>query len=446
MRKSSKWILFVFFDLALVLVVVVGPIDRTPLKDQSFYSEMIAKFDTLKLSNYAGSDSLKIGWSKKSITPDYSMPMAGYKPRDAFESVHDSLYARVVSLDHGGAVIYFISLDLLIFPSDLRKAIELQMPNRQKPSFLYLSATHTHNGVGGWDNSIGAGFAIGNFDKGWIQSTASIIIDAMNHSVTNLISGSLYYREWDATQFVANRLSKTGSVDGIIRGIEIVREDNSKALILSYSGHPTSISKEMMVLSGDYPAELMKKLDSDHYDFSLFMAGMMGSHTITNIDGDSFELCENIGDSLSDIISRGGVRHQVSPQVIKAGSFKIPHGPSQLRIGKNWKIRDWVFTWLFGSLEGSLSFVEIGDLLMIGTPCDFSGELFSDSGLAEFAAQRNKRLMITSFNGEYTGYITDDKHYDTQAKEEVRALNWVGPYFGQYYIEMIEKIILKSSE
>ncbi|NJN41537.1 MAG: hypothetical protein HC811_04140 [Flammeovirgaceae bacterium] len=110
------------------------------------------------------------------------------------------------------------------------------------------------------------------------------------------------------------------------------------------------------------------------------------------------------------------------------------------------EIRDWVFSAVSQPLQGELSVVSIGDVLLIGTPCDFSGELFVESGLSEFASSHNKKLIITSFNGGYTGYITYDKHYDTQSRDEVRIMNWVGPYFGSYYTDMIEKVIVRSWE
>ena len=53
--------------------------------------------------------------------------------------------------------------------------------------------------------------------------------------------------------------------------------------------------------------------------------------------------------------------------------------------------------------------MEIGDLALVGTPCDFSGELVE--GIQKSCA-KNREVMITSFNGQYIGYITADKHYE----------------------------------
>jgi hypothetical protein len=82
---------------------------------------------------------------------------------------------------------------------------------------------------------------------------------------------------------------------------------------------------------------------------------------------------------------------------------------------------------------------------MIGTPCDFSGEIFVRNNLGEFATKHNRHLMITSFNGNYVGYITYDGHYDSIKNAETREMNWVGPYFGEYFSTMIKKVIEKDT-
>ena len=82
--------------------------------------------------------------------------------------------------------------------------------------------------------------------------------------------------------------------------------------------------------------------------------------------------------------------------------------------------------------------LQLGNILLIGTPCDFSGELAVP--LYEFARQRGLELIITSFNGGYIGYITDDKWYDLE-KYETKTMNWYGPGNGRYFTEIIKKLI-----
>ena len=122
----------------------------------------------------------------------------------------------------------------------------------------------------------------------------------------------------------------------------------------------------------------------------------------------------------------------------------ITFGPAQLRIGKDWKVRNWAFRSVLGGLEGELTYLRIGNILMIGTPCDFSGEISVNEKLSEYAKSKGLNLIITSFNGNYVGYITHDGHYDSINRTEIREMNWVGPYYGQYFAEMINRLVDKS--
>ena len=444
MRKFGKWSLFILIDLIILALLVAGPIDRTKLEDQPFYQSMMKELDTLSFSEQ-GSDSARVGWHRVSITPDQSMPMAGYRPRDSFDLVHDSLFARVITIENNSSNIYLISVDLLLFPPALKEKLEEKLASKGKPFFLFLSATHTHNGVGGWDDSLLGNFAVGNFDEDWINHTANKIAEAIKHAAANSLNGKIFYKEWNASHYVSNRLATGASTDGTLRGLEFEKKNGEKALLITYSGHPTSISKSKKELSGDYPAAFVNKLELTDYDFAMFMAGMVGSHQIANVEGTDYELCENISSVLTESLSTVVKSEELAPD-IKTFSTHILHGPSQLRIGKDWKIRDWVFNLVSQPLKGELNVVAIGDVLLIGTPCDFSGEIFVESGLEKFASKNNRNLMITSFNGGYTGYITHDAHYNTQSRDEVRVLNWVGPYYGSYYTDMIERIILMSCE
>ncbi len=75
---------------------------------------------------------------------------------------------------------------------------------------------------------------------------------------------------------------------------------------------------------------------------------------------------------------------------------------------------------------------------MLGTPCDFSGELVRD--FETISQKKGINLMITSFNGGYVGYITPDVYYDLKSYE-TRDMNWFGPYNAAYFEEVMQALI-----
>src|SRR6478609_9063825 len=112
MRQFLKGLVYLIVLISAFVFCAVGFVDRTPLYEQSFYHDMMRELDTIHFKT-SQKQKIKMGWGKFNITPAYDMPMAGYKPRDHFESVHDSLYARIIAIDNGTPV-FIVSVDLLL--------------------------------------------------------------------------------------------------------------------------------------------------------------------------------------------------------------------------------------------------------------------------------------------------------------------------------------------
>ena len=416
---------------------MVGAIDRTPLHEQDFYNDMMAKLDTTRIDAH-GASQLKTGWAKVSITPSKPMPMAGYIPRDHFDIVHDSLFARIIVIENESFRAAMVNVDLLIFPPLLRDKIREKLNDN---TFLYLSATHTHSGVGGWDPSIGGRLITGKFSEAYVDDVATRIVSAIKNIKPEL--SSYQYFEADATDLVENRVNyDSGKVDGIIRGIKLFRSDSANAILFTFSAHATSIKSERLELSADYPGKVIQLLEKQR-TFPMFMSGMVGSHRFRWSPKENYEYINEISPVVTERINHANEDSARLNPLIRSQRFPIEFGPAQARIDKNWKINNWTFRLLFGKLKGELTYLEIGNVVFIGTPCDFSGEIYTIDSLGNYALKHGKHLIITSFNGDYDGYITYDKHYEESSKEEINALNWVGPYYGEYFSDMIKKIVAK---
>jgi neutral ceramidase len=437
-KKILRGLLYFVAALILLVAAMIGSIDRTPLKEQEFYSEMMTRLDTTRLIEHPLT-ALKSGWAKVNITPSGQSPIAGYVPRDHYDTVHDSLYARIILLDNGSFRCAMINVDLLIFPPALRD--KLQEKLKSENIFLYLSATHTHNGAGGWDNSLGGRLITGKYSEAWLDSISTDIVDGVRNIKT--VESSIGYFETDGADLVENRVdADSGKIDGMIRGFRLVRSDDKKAILFTYAAHATSIQKEMLDLSADYPGRTVSMLE-EKYDFGMFMSGMVGSTRFKFTQYINYQFIDIVSTTLVEKIEAGRFDSLSNQTVIRNAIVPVEFGPSQLRIGKNWKLNNWAFKILLRKLKGDLTYLEVGNMIFIGTPCDFSGEIYVMDSLDALAASKGKQLIITSFNGDYDGYITYDKHYDQSSKEEINALNWVGPYYGTYFTEVISTLLDK---
>src|SRR5688572_457845 len=119
----------------------------------------------------------------------------------------------------------------------------------------------------------------------------------------------------------------------------------------------------------------------------MYMGGMVGSHSFNKFEERDFELIEKEVSLLSERFNSRIEAQKIDSLSISTAHIPIALGPSQLRIAKDWKVRDWVLDATLGELEGELTYFKIGDIIMIGTPCDFSGEIYARDQLEGLATQ-----------------------------------------------------------
>jgi hypothetical protein len=426
--------------LMILALLIFSPIDHTPLEQQAFYRQSKFTLDTLELVEVRPTNATKVGWASVNITPDYPMPMAGYRLRERYESVHDSLYANVLVIDNGTASVGIISVDLLMFPSGILK--KLQPLVRNDFDFLHVGATHTHNSVGGWEESWGGQLVEGDYDSAWVNATVRKIYTALLEAKATRLPAHIAYGESNASALVANRLMPSPLTDGKLRSIRIARSDSSTGLLYTFSAHANIINKKSTALSADYPGEVNRLLKQQGYTFSMYMAGMVASHRTKYLN--DYNPMKDF--TLMDLYSKEVTRRLLYTRykaiedsaTIRMATMPVTFGPSQLRIANDWRVRPWVFNIAFDPLQGNLTLLTMGSIRLVGTPCDFSGEIYN-----QYFSDQTDPLLITSFNGGYVGYITEDSKYTKSTRTEVRNMNWVGPYHGQYFAELIQELLRK---
>jgi neutral ceramidase len=110
---------------------------------------------------------------------------------------------------------------------------------------------------------------------------------------------------------------------------------------------------------------------------------------------------------------------------------------AQVKITENWCVRPWLFESLFGDFQPYITALRVGNIVLLGTPCDYSGELTGP--VDAIGKKHNLHPVITSFNGHYIGYITRDDHYDRN-HYETRLMNWYGYGNGQYLADCLTRL------
>lgn len=445
MKKIFKILGVIAILLLATVALLITSIDRTPYQETDYYKDWKRSIAEKKfLAKKTRTDSLYVGWSKVNITPTSPTPMAGYGKRkgELYTSVHDSIYVRTICVKVAEQSQFLISIDMLIVPPSVTELVKDQASDIGIPfENIYLSATHSHNSIGGWYNTLVGKLFAGPYDPAIEQMVAKAVVESISKAGQNLKPASIKYEENLDRNDIYNRLVREkGTIDPVIRSLKFMTASDS-IILTTYAAHSTVIDASTMELSRDYPGMLVDELEKDGYAFASFMAGAVGSMGPREADGETdFEQISTLGNSVAIEINSKAEKASISSRMVTVSNFYnlLPLRKPSPKISPNWALRPWVFRWLFGDYPPYLKATKIGNTLMIGMPCDFSGELMSE--LDNYATSKGLNLIITSFNGAYAGYITADKYFDMENYETV-TMSWYGPYNGAYFSEAARDII-----
>jgi neutral ceramidase len=445
---------FVLKTLGIILLLVilfvaasVVPVDRTLPEEQPFYKVMAERLDSLQ--NYPIARATKgfsIGFAKVNLTPSMKTATAGYGNRKGklFTTVHDSLYVRAIVIDNGVQRVAIVSADLLIIPPTVTALLATELPAIGfSLNNTYLGAIHTHNSIGNWGEGA-TRFIYGAYNDSIVHFITSRITTAIAHASKNMLPSKIKAGEIPVGSAVRNRLDgENGKVDSLLRVVEAHRSDSSKLLLMSYTAHATCLYSKDLELSRDYPGKLVDEVESNGYAFSMFLAGAVASHG-TGAPEYGWSCIDWMADQITTkFLTDKSLLRDVNDSSLVMVRIPLALGNPQVKVFKDWRIRPWLFRTAFGEYPAHLTALRFGDLVMLGTPCDFSGEL--THALDSVAAQAKLHTMVTSFNGGYIGYITVDQYYDRN-HYETRLMNWYGRGNGSYLSFCLRKLIEAVSD
>lgn len=444
-KKVLRIVLFAFLTLVGLLLLFVAfsvaPVDRTPAKEFSAYQEtreLLKRLDTAKV--LSGAKQFSVGFAKVNLTPSHRTALAGYGNRRGkrFTTVYDSIYVRALVVDNGIQKVAIVSADLIIIPPTVTRLLETKLATIGfNLNNTYLGATHTHNSIGNWGEGA-ARFIYGSYEDSVVHFIADKIVGAIDQASHNLVTAEIKAGAIPVPKAVDNRVIDGGPEDSLLRVMEIHRSDSSKLLLMSYTAHATCLFSRDLELSRDYPGKLVDTLEAQGYDFAMFLAGAVGSHGC-----DPPEYGKSCIDWMAGEISNQFLLQKNNLRAVNDSTLMMVRVPlrlsdPQVKISPGWKVRSWLFRSAFGEYPVFLTALRIGDVVLLGTPCDFSGEL--SPSLDSLGAQNGLLPVVTSFNGGYIGYVTPVYRYD-EIHTETQFMNWYAPGTGEYIEECLEELM-----
>jgi len=441
LRFIAKLIAILIVAIIVFIAISVIPIDKTLPQEQDFYDAMqhhVHALDTVSIPDV--SSGFSAGYGKVNITPPRPMSMAGSGLRKLrYEGVHDSIYVRCVVIGNDVRKAAIVSLDMLLVPPEVTAALNAALSGTGfSLDNTYLSATHTHSSIGNWGKRLSGYLYSGPYDQELVDDLVASIAASIKMADESKLPAQLLVGQIPVPDMLYNRVAReAGTLDSMLRVIEI-RRPTDTLLIASFTGHATCDASGSRYISRDYPGVFTDVLEQNGYTFAMFMAGAVGSHGCKSATR-GMETVRSVGTRLANIfLSERNALQPLQDSSLAMTRTPLELGEPQFKVSKGLRIRPYLFRAAFGTSSPELTALRIGNVILLGTPCDFSGELMPP---IDSAAEANgMQALVTSFNGAYIGYITADQWYDVD-HYETRLMNWYGPGNGAYVAESLVAII-----
>ena len=436
--------------LAAAFVAVVGPWPTysSHFAGSGYASATFARVDRMSPGACVG--PLRAGAAAVDITPPVGEPMAGYGAREpkASRGILDRLHAKAVSLTNGLKCVTIVGGDVLLISPGLREAIlaRVGLPREE----VYFTATHTHTGPGGYSPRWPYRPVLGRYDEKILRRLAGAFAEAVRRSRANMAAARVRYvqvrddPELDSLLF--NRLLNSPG-KGSLSGLYLLRRDGRPlACVVVLGAHPTNLERQDRRISGDYPGAVQRAIERATGAVALFAQGGVGSMRLAierTRDAGAFTAA---GGKIAAVAAAGfgerGPAGQAAATVeLAAAIVPVDLPPQQYRISEHWRLSP-IACGLLHDRRTYVHVLRINEAVFLGMPGDMSGELADE--LERWSDGRPLSPVVTSFNGDYIGYLVPQRHYGT-GNYEVRKTNLFGPWCGAYFWELSRRIMKRMA-
>jgi hypothetical protein len=399
---------------------------------------------------------LRAGFSRVKLTPTLgatrtvpergefiSLPLAGFGNRKGkpAEGVHDDVWVKALAFAVGGKTGVVVCADALIVPREVTELArqKLTAETGLQREHVYFAATHTHCSLGGWgEGPVGEAFA-GPFQPAVRIWFAQQLATAAALALQDLTPASLGSDSFSAPHLLRNRLvGDRGQIDPEFALLVVKQADGDTAVLGSYSAHATILGGGTMQFSAEYPGAWARAVEQATGGLALFAAGGVGSHSPKPPQG-GFAGVSQMGAALAtETLGRLAtmtLTNQVRFGVLGA-NLDLPE--LQARVTDGVRLRPWLAAKLLPvGTRTLLQGFRFNDAVWLSTPCDFSGELALE--LKAEARARGQRLQVTSFNGDYVGYVIPAKYYHLGGYEP-QTMSFFGPQLPDLFMATLRQL------
>ncbi|MCK0144815.1 neutral/alkaline non-lysosomal ceramidase N-terminal domain-containing protein [Arenibacter sp. F26102] len=453
MGKWLRTLVKIFGALILLLILLfflaTSTIDTSPYFETQYYRNTIENIEEAVKNKTEAKGSLLAGFSRINITPKIvsgipdpkkgefnTIKMAGYGDGKIATGVHDSLFAKAIAIDVNNESIVLINADLVAIPEDVVTKVTEILRGKITRKQLFFGATHTHSSIGNcMPGYVGKSFG-GEYQPevvAWLaQNFSDLILKALaDKQPAQFSSGYI-----KVPHLVRNRIiGESGRLNDKLDLLSFIQENGRRASIGVFSAHATVIGTDNEQYTGDYPGYFQRHLEKNGVDLALFFAGTVGSHSNKGI-GKKFDKAKYIGETLADSaqVAMNKMEHSGNMDLMAISTeIEIPK-LQFLYISDRLRLSPYLGRKLIPKMNPvHVQGLKLNKLVWLALPYELSGEYGLD--LKNALELQGYNSVLSSFNGQYLGYIVPQKYYyyDTY---EARLMGWYGPSMGDYLMEL----------
>ncbi len=399
---------------------------------------------------------VKAGVARVDLTPplDLKAPLGGYGERmnRPAEGVHDRIFAKALVLQDGTSKFALVTVDIVGFPPPVKPALVQRLAGSGWSSGqIMLLPSHSHTSIE--MNAINPANTLqvpqlGIYDARVYEFVMERLFRVVREAEAHLVPVSI------GTSSAAiegwNRNRRNGPVTD--KELTVTRIDTAQgkpmAVLVNFTAHPTFMSGEDMLFSGDWPGHLQRTIESlvGEQVTALYYNGAEGDQAPAG-RGDAgpsrWERAERYGRDLGIVAWKQWQQTTTAPQVAFAyhrQTIALPervlHPDFMKTGGAEYGLSEKLFQEMLPRMVPSQTdsiALRLGELLIVGIP----GEMAAALGLKIKAEAGRitgaKHPVIGGLADVWTSYILPPEEYRRGGYES--SVSFYGEKLGDTIVE-----------
>ena len=372
--------------------------------------------------------------------------------------IHDNIYAKAIVFKNHEKLFSLVTADMQSFPPYFKtQLVDTLKEFGWSAENILLLPSHSHSSVEMMSihiknnlNIPQIGIFNSNVLKLMIMNFSNVILEAQKN-LQPITMGTI---KQELDDWNRNRRKGNSIVDKDLLITRINRMDNSPlAILINWTAHPTFMGPEDMEFSGGWPGELQRTIEklSNSNTTAFYYNGAEGDqsptprlHNASNLE-QAMAYGADLG-KLSWELSKNIKTKRIHTFDYHHFDIALPprrwHPTFMMTGGREYGINseqaDYIINLLFPDSTSS-SFLNIGDLLIVGVPGEMTAELGKEIKDRAREITEIEFVTIGGLANEWISYILSEEEYEKGGYET--SVSFYGPTLGPL---MVNKIIENS--